>query len=350
MDLKRAIARAASYADHKHLTHSLVMAEEGRLHCSDGITGIQVRCEDIDGMEPFCVPARQWAAQIGALVGDPQIKLTDKMVTTSAGSAKFRLQRVDDHRPRKMATPKKDWVTVPADAVRGIAAISPLVSEVPLGAWASTGVCLDPDWVGCASGERAAILWAPGLVENRVVVRPDLFAGLTEEVSLAVRAKAVWVTANDEARWTVPMEGGWPDTAILGGLTQARAGSCTFMVDLAEFQLALAQVLVETSSLALPTVVLTVDKANGVLGLKAKGTLSDVVASVGVDVVEAGDDEISVACSSKYLKLCVDALVSGSTTAVMTMGGSVMPICLCAGEACAGVVVEALVVPVRLDG
>lgn len=321
MELKKAVMRAASVADSKSQVHSRVLAQDGYLIAFDGTLGVRLRCEDLDGLDPFMVDAKQWAAQVAALRGTLTLTLGPKMVTTAGLSAKFRIQWTPK-RAVGPAVPKRGWTTISAKVLRGLAALTPLVSSAPLGEWASTGVCLDPEWAGAASGERAGVLRVPGLVTTRVVVRPDFLLGLSGDSELLALRRAVWLRCGDEARWTVPMGGEWPDEAIMHALGTARSGHCHATAPVSECQRAAAQVLVVAQTETQPVRLTTGD---GVLCLHARGDHSDVETQSAATLVGAVDDTIG--CSGRYIKLCVDAIAQlGAVEVKVVMGQPLSPI------------------------
>lgn len=330
MDLSAAIALAARYANPKDLRHSAVVAEPGKLWAFNGVSGCEIPCESIT--ESFVVDCAHFREQVRAVGSAAEIKVSETKVTVWGKGVKFTIQRMaEDKRPSRGEVPKRGWKAVPAAWVQSIAQVARLVGEQDVGGtFMATGLRLAPEWVAAATNHRGAVLWVAGLVDEAVTVSPALLDGLAGDLELVCTAKAVWVRSEDgQVRWTLPLEGGWPDEAFVSAVAAAREGSTAIQLAPADLERVAALALVEAEN-DLAAIRLEIGKDT----LSFTGGPHEGVSGVEAEIeIEGGPKtKVYAGINPKWIKLAAAVLVG--------VAGGEEKLQLVMGEPTAGILLQ----------
>lgn len=346
MDLKAAINICIAHSDPKHLQFGNVGARDGLLFASNGNAGCEVPCEAVQGLA-FTVNGKHWAAQVQALGADVKLSVKDGKLITAGKGGKFSIQIApEDQMPKRRERPKRGWRKYDAELLQGIAAIAPLVSDVPIGANQLVGLRFTPDWIGAASGQRGAVLWKAGVVEGPVTVMPDLFDGLSGAGEMVVQAASVWIKTDDgQYRWATPLEGDWPDDGMIQCIVGARARPHKLTLSLAEL-LRIAELAAVESDNGLAPIIL--EGGPGIIRLRGgpQGGNSDVDAAMDVEAKLPKGCHVGI--NPLHLLAAVRAVkeaVGGEETGELCFGEATEPVRLCNGDPA----VETFVMPIYLE-
>ena len=353
LPLARALAVANTYATAKAAGPlRCVHITPGRVRATNGHGGCDIPCEAVT-IEAVvdCTGLRKMVDAVGDGVTIRVDKKSPLKVFVEAGGARYGLQSLaHDEAPANPEPPVAGWRPLSAAVVRALVAVSNMAGRDEA-SFALSGLRLMPGWFGAATGQALGIAWVPGTVDEPITVPAGICDGLEGECECVMDGGKFWIreTKSGQARWTVALEGTWPDSIIDEVLSPARAAAdrVAFVVDAEQIVDLAAKADVVADGLG-RVLKFIVDKKSIVFEKKGRGSAGDAEFRGTIEINGGPATTIIVGMEpgpiGRACGVIAAVMPPGEAAAQMSVAGPMNPILAWGGDP----VVEVLIMPFHL--
>ena len=337
LSLKDALTTAIQYTKAKPQEgqhYEIVLLRDGLIRATNGLAGCEIPCEAVKGLT-VAVNASKMLSMVKAVGDAVKLKAAKGRAIEIIGpGVKFKLKAIPkDAEPTFPGIPKAGWKKVTGEQVTVIDAL---------------GSVVDPKAANVGFQDALAFAWIEGLVKESVSIEPNVFSGLTDDCDMCVtggNSSRTFVRSREtnEVRWSINLVAEWPDAhcmQLLGNVREAPHRQAK--LDIGELKLLAQQACVvgvdraEAFRLTVDADTLALQGAQGAMGFRG---------SVDVREVAGAEQEAMGVRPDRLVTFC-GAIKSAASEATLAAAGAFTALRIWGGE---DVVIEALVMPVRLD-
>ena len=224
MKLRPAVAIAVKFCGREGPA-ACIRLWKGAIAATSGTQGIVIAVPDVD-VEPITVNGAGLKAMLDALGGEAVLSIGKGRKLVIAGTGcQYQLQAIPEANAPDIPTPAETgWAPITAAQARALSSLADAVDPNVRGNAALAGLRLTPFW--CAAASNATAVIATMAIVSRPATAPSqVFAGLDGDGMIALGRQTIWVRTAEQTRWTLGLNGEWPDQGIEQLLDAARKGA-----------------------------------------------------------------------------------------------------------------------------